>query len=65
MRARAASAPGSRRNKLADALGSQILERKTLDRIFDYVKYNEVPLVEDELAVVTARPVGHHCAARG
>jgi trigger factor len=33
---------------LADALASQILERKTLDRIFDYVKYEEVPLVEED-----------------
>ena len=41
------------KDKLADALGSQILERKTLDRIFDYVKYKEVPMVEDEVAVET------------
>jgi trigger factor len=33
---------------LADTLASQILERKTLDRIFDYVKYEEVPLVEQD-----------------
>jgi len=38
---------------LADTLASQILERKTLDRIFDYVKYEEVPLVEQEVAVET------------
>lgn len=31
---------------LADALASQILERKTLDRILSYVKYEDVPLVE-------------------
>jgi trigger factor len=38
---------------LADALASQILERKTLDRIFDYVKYEEVPLVEPDVAIET------------
>jgi trigger factor len=38
---------------LADALASQILERKTLDRILEYVKYEEVPLVEPEHAVET------------
>jgi len=38
---------------LADAVASQILERKALDRIFDYVKYLEVPLVEQEGAVET------------
>jgi trigger factor len=38
---------------LADTLASQILERKTLDRIFEYVKYEEVPLVEQEVAVET------------
>jgi trigger factor len=31
---------------LGDALASQILERKTIDRILDYVTYEEVPLVE-------------------
>jgi trigger factor len=41
------------KENLGEALASQILERKTLDRIFDYVKYNEVPLVEDEVAVET------------
>ena len=38
---------------LADALASQILERKTLDRIFDYIQYEEVPLVESEAGVET------------
>jgi trigger factor len=38
---------------LADALASQILERKTLDRILDYVKYEEVPMVEQDDAVET------------
>jgi trigger factor len=38
---------------MADALASQILERKTLDRILEYVKYEEVPLVEEESAVET------------
>ena len=33
---------------LADALASQILERKTLDRILEYVKFEEVPLVEQQ-----------------
>lgn len=32
---------------LAEALASQILERKTLDKILTYVKYEEVPMVED------------------
>jgi len=41
------------KDKLADALASQILERKTLDRIFDYVKYKEVPMVEEEVAIET------------
>lgn len=31
---------------LADALASQILERKTLDRILEFVTYHEVPLEE-------------------
>ena len=31
---------------LADALATQILERKSLDRILDYVKYEDVELVE-------------------
>jgi trigger factor len=31
---------------LADALASQILERKTLDRILEFVTYEEVPLEE-------------------
>jgi trigger factor len=31
---------------LVDALASQILERKALDRILEYVSYEEVPLVE-------------------
>ena len=34
---------------LADALASQILERKTIDRILQYVKLEEVPLVEDKV----------------
>ncbi len=33
---------------LADALASQILERKTIDRILEFVKLEEVPLVEDK-----------------
>ncbi len=31
---------------LGDAVASEILERKALDRILDYVKFEEVPLVE-------------------
>jgi trigger factor len=31
---------------LADALATQILERKALDRILDYVKFEDVELVE-------------------
>jgi trigger factor len=38
---------------LADALASQILERKTLDRILEFVKFEEVPLVEPEHAIET------------
>jgi trigger factor len=41
------------KDKMLDALGSQILERKTLDRIFESVQYQEVPLVEEEVAVET------------
>jgi trigger factor len=33
---------------LGDALASQILERKTLDRILEYVTYEEVPHVEQQ-----------------
>ena len=36
-----------REGGLADALASQILERKTIDRILEYVTLEEVPLVED------------------
>jgi trigger factor len=61
---------------LADALASQILERKTLDRIFDYIKYEEVPLVERDVAVETldqsatlapppAEPVAEGATAEG
>jgi trigger factor len=41
------------KDNLAEALASQILERKTLDRIFDSVKYTEVPMEADEVAVET------------
>jgi trigger factor len=41
------------KDKLAEALASQILERKTLDRIFEYVKYEEVPMVEEKVAIET------------
>jgi trigger factor len=33
---------------LGDALASQILERKTIDRILEFVQLEEVPLVEDK-----------------
>jgi trigger factor len=33
---------------LADTLASEILERKALDRILDFVKFEEVPLVEQQ-----------------
>jgi len=33
---------------LADTLASQILERKTIDRILEFVKLEEVPMVEDK-----------------
>ena len=33
---------------LADAMASQILERKTIDRILEYVKLEEIPMVEDK-----------------
>ena len=33
---------------LADAMASQILERKTIDRILQYVKLEEIPLIEDK-----------------
>jgi trigger factor len=33
---------------LGDALASQILERKSIDRILEFVKLEEVPLVEDK-----------------
>jgi trigger factor len=38
---------------LAEPLASQILERKALDRILEYVKFEEVPLVEEAHAVET------------
>jgi trigger factor len=41
------------KDNMANALASQILERKTLDRIFETVKFKEVPLVEEEVAVET------------
>jgi trigger factor len=46
---------------LADALASQILERKTLDRILEFVKFEEVPLEEQgpvETLDQTAAPAG-------
>jgi trigger factor len=46
---------------LADALASQILERKTLDRILEFVKFEEVPLQEQatvETLDQTAAPEG-------
>jgi len=36
-----------------DALATQILERKTLDRILESVTYHEVPLIDQEVAVET------------
>src|SRR5438270_10532442 len=33
---------------LDDALASQILERKTIDRILEFVKLEEIPMVEDQ-----------------
>lgn len=33
---------------LADQLATQILEQKTLDRIMEYIKFEEVPLVEEQ-----------------
>lgn len=56
---------------LADALASQILERKALDRIMEYVKFEEVPMAPDQAvetldqsaspsgAPTTAEPAGH------
>jgi len=38
---------------MGDSLAAQILERKTLDRILEYVKFEEVPLVEQDVAVET------------
>jgi len=38
---------------LTDGLAAQILERKTLDRILEYVQYEEVPLVDQDLGVET------------
>ncbi len=48
---------------LADALASQILERKSIDRILEFVKLEEVPLVEDSAVetldqAATAAPEG-------
>jgi trigger factor len=37
---------------MAETLASQILERKTIDRILEFVTYEEVPLVEEEKAAV-------------
>jgi len=36
------------KENMGDALAAEILERKALDRIFDYVKFEEVPLVEQQ-----------------
>jgi trigger factor len=36
------------KDKLTDAIASQILERKTLDRILEFVNFEEVPLVEQQ-----------------
>ena len=47
-RAPGGSAPASRKEGLADAMASQILERKTIDRILEFVKLEEIPLVEDK-----------------
>jgi len=33
---------------LAEGLATQILEQKTLDRIMEYIKFEEVPLVEEQ-----------------
>jgi trigger factor len=48
---------------LVDTLASEILERKSLDRILDFVKFEEVPLVEqqavetlDETATTATHP---------
>jgi trigger factor len=49
---------------LADALASQILERKTLDRILDYVAYEEVPL-QEEAAVETLDQTAGPAAVEG
>ncbi len=35
------------KENLLDGLTQQIMERKTLDRILDYVKYEDVPMVEE------------------
>ena len=49
---------------LADALASEILERKTLDRILEYVKFEEVPL-EEQRAVETLDQTAAPAPAEG
>ncbi len=49
---------------LADALASQILERKTLDRILEFVKFEEVPHQEHS-AVETLDQTASPAAAEG
>ncbi len=49
---------------LAENIAAQILERKTLDRILEFVKYEEVPLQEERAVEtldtnVAAEPVGN------
>ena len=45
---------------LADALASQILERKTIDRILEFVKLEEVPPMVEDKRGGDARPGRHH-----
>jgi trigger factor len=49
---------------LADAIASEVLERKTIDRILEYVKFEEVPL-EEQRAVETLDQMAGPAAAEG
>jgi len=50
---------------LADALASQILERKTIDRIAEYVKFEEVAMAEDRAVETIDETAGHATEGEG
>ena len=50
---------------LGDALASQILERKTIDRIIEFVKFEDVALVEDRAVETIDETAGDRLRGRG